>query len=154
MKLVNINFFSEENVKIEDNIFCFSSDFDEITSEFVIDLIKENFNKSLEELNDDDIKNVVDVINKLNVSKILYSIIGLLNNYSLTDTYDDATDLKTINVIKILKYFNLYREIILCMTEAFSYDTDIEKNEDAKKKIENFEKEYNISIIVESTKIK
>lgn len=138
MKLVDYNFFKDKNLKIEDNIFCFSSEYDKLAKEFVSNLIKENFNKKLKKLNDDELRNMSDIISKLNPSKILYAIIGLLHDYSFTDESE-----YTNKIEKILIYLALeqYRNIILDIVDINT------------EKLEKFEKENNISIIIETDKL-
>lgn len=138
MKIVSVEFI-EKNFKIEDDVYIFSGSLDEITKKFVDELIENKFDKSLEELNDEDIENVTDFLLTLGPSKTLYSLIGLLNFYNFNDT-----NMKSKNSEKILSNDKLksYRDCLYAITL-------IDDNKTYKHQIEEFEKENNVSISIE-----
>jgi len=124
--------FNPTDFKIEDNIFVFSVVTTEVIVAFLNDILKKNINKTIEDINKEDVKKITDIILNLKTNEILYSIMALLENYTWSE--------KTKNVLaieKVLskKVFNKYRDLIYALA-----DNDLIT-------VENFEKEYNIEII-------
>ena len=138
MKRVGIEFI-KENFKIEDGIFIFSERFDELSEDFLEGIISKNFNKSLEDFNDDDIKEFLDFLLTLDISRILYSIIGLLLIFNL-----DCNGLRSNVANKVLSSnrLGLYRRFLLDII-------NIVNNNGEEDRIEEFECFYNVKVYVE-----
>lgn len=126
----------EEDFNFENDIFIFSYAGANIQSNFIKNLIEQELNKPFDTISKDDSKAITELLLRLNVVKKLYSIMGLLENYDLST--EKPTTI-TIAIEKVLsdKRLKKYRNLIYAIIDL-KLST-----------IENFEKEYNITILIE-----
>lgn len=129
--------FNPTDFKIEDNVFVFSGSIVDVIVPFLNDILEKNINKKIEEINKNDVKKITDIILTLKTSEILYSMVALLENYRLSETNDNVAAIEKIIAKKV---FDKYRDVIYALADNDSNDSTT---------IENFEKEYNIEIIIE-----
>jgi uncharacterized protein (UPF0297 family) len=147
-KLDCVHLYDErENFKIEDNVFLHASICGEVQSKFVKELIEKELGKPFEEIEKKDSKKISDIILSLTVSERLHAIEGILEYYSLSNE-DPIT--KTVEKTLADKRFNPYRDLIMTILSTTDNTITEEERLSAQKKVEKFEKENNIEILVEN----
>lgn len=134
--MIKLKDFDPKDFKMEDNIFNFSTYID--LDQFINDIIQKNINKSIDEINKDDADKITDAILNLKTNEILYSMSALIDYHSMNDIYEkyNSTVIETIELVLSNHKFDKFRDIFYAILE----DENISI-------IENFEKEYNLTII-------
>lgn len=134
--MIKLKDFDPKDFKMEDNIFNFSVTID--LDQFINDIIQKNINKSIDEINEDDADKITDAIFNLKTNEILYSMSALIDYYAMNYIYEkyNNTVIETIELVLSNHKFDKFRDIFYALLE----DENISI-------IENFEKEYNLTII-------
>lgn len=136
--MIKLKDFDPKDFKMEDNIFNFSITID--LDQFINDIIQKNINKSIDEINEDDADKITDAIFNLKTNEILYSMSALIDYHSMNDIYEkyNNTVIETIELVLSNHKFDKFRDIFYALLNDEEENISI---------IENFEKEYNLTII-------
>lgn len=128
---------------INSKTFLFACVCDE--QEYCRNLLEKELNKPFDTICIDDSKIISDFVLSLNETEKLYLIMGLLANYDLS-----KTDSVSLAIEKVMKDYRIEKYCELIMTILNSVLLELEEERlSAKEKVEKFEKENNITILIE-----
>ena len=154
MRKINKDEFKE--FEIEDGIFlsCVSPSKVIKITEFLTKKIESELNKSFDLIDDGDVAQIVEMILKLTTTEILYSIMGILEYYTLETINEKDTKTKTIEKLLVKVEFEKYRHLINDVNDSCDYMRSFISLTESEllviqSKIENFEQEHNITILYE-----